>query len=354
MRVLAIFALLLVAVSASDVLKLEPDTFDQHIGLDQPALVEFFAPWCGHCKSLAPEYEILATTFAKHPVKIASVDADQHKSLGSRFGVQGFPTLKWFNAGSSEGEPYNGGRTAADLIDFVNKKIGTNLKIKTAPTATTVLDTDNFDAIVKDTSKDVLVEFYAPWCGHCKRLEPDYEKVAKSFEGEDSVVIAKVDADKHKEVGSAYGVSGFPTIKFFPKDNKAGEDYNGGRTPEDFVQFINERSGTHRTVGGGYSAEAGRIPELDAIASQFASSGADYASLAKQIEEVAASSAVQSHPNAAFAKFYTIAAKKYASGTTNFGDSESARLTRMLSGSIKPADRAAFSKRKNIASAFSA
>jgi len=62
---------------------------------------------CGHCKKLAPDYEIVADTFANSKeVLIAKVDADQHKSLGSRFGVQGFPTLKWFPKGSTEPEEY--------------------------------------------------------------------------------------------------------------------------------------------------------------------------------------------------------------------------------------------------------
>jgi protein disulfide-isomerase A6 len=342
------------AVCASDVLILEPTNFDEHVGGDQPALVEFFAPWCGHCKSLAPEYEILATTFARAPVKIASVDADQWKELGNRFDVKGFPTLKWFPAGSKEGEAYSGGRTAADLIDFVNKKIGTNLRLKTAPTATTVLTPDNFDTIVKDKTKDVLVEFYAPWCGHCKRLEPDYEKVAKSFEGEDSVVVAKVDADAHKSLGQEFGVSGYPTIKFFPKDNKAGEDYNGGRTPEDFVKFLNDRSGVQRQVGGGYSDTAGRIDEFDQLVETFKTSD-DKKSVLKQAEALLASDSIKSHANHGVAKFYTLAMKRIADGAHHAKDwatTEIARLDRLLSGSIKPADRAQFSKRKNIVKLF--
>ena len=219
------------SVRASDVLILDPTNFDDYVGGDQPVLVEFFAPWCGHCKALAPEYEVAATAFKSLPVKVASVDADAHRDLGGRFGVTGFPTLKYFPAGSKEGEAYNGGRTAADIIAFLNQQTGSNARVKSAATAVTVLSPSNFDAIALDPTKDVLVEFYAPWCGHCKKLAPDYEKVAQSFEGEDTVVVASVDADTHKELGNRFGVSGYPTIKFFPKDNKGPRTHTTAPSP---------------------------------------------------------------------------------------------------------------------------
>ena len=64
----------------------------------------------------------------------------------------------------------------------------------------------------------------APWCGHCKSLAPTYEKVATAYKAEPDIVIAKMDADKYKTVPGRYGVSGFPTLKWFPKNNKDGED----------------------------------------------------------------------------------------------------------------------------------
>jgi protein disulfide-isomerase-like protein len=352
MKLLVITLLAVAAIASegpSDVLDLTPDNFDEHVGGDQPALVEFFAPWCGHCKSLAPEYEILGTTFAKLPVKIAKVDADKHKSLGSKFGVSGFPTIKWFPAGSTEPEDYSGGRTAPDMTDFVNRKAGTNAKLKTAPSAVVVLTDANFESIVKDAKKDVLVEFYAPWCGHCKRLAPDYDKVGTTFDGEDGVVIAKMDADSHKEQPGKYGVTGYPTLKWFPKNNKDGEAYNGGRTVKDFVDFINEKSGTERIAGGGFLPEAGRIADLDEAAARFKSSPSDRSSILKEVE----GKKFADHKNAEFAKFYGIAMKRIIEKGDSFANEEIARLQRLAEGgSVSAKNLAQFNKRINILKQF--
>ena len=87
-------------------------------------------------------------------------------------------------------------------------------------------------------------------------------------------MVAKVDADKHRSLGERFGVTGFPTLKFFPagagKPEDIVEDYTGGREGQDFVTFLNERSGAERTLEGGVTASAGRIPAFDALAARFA------------------------------------------------------------------------------------
>ena len=110
--------------------ELEPATFSSHVGGAAGAFVAFTAPWCGHCKNLKPTWAELATTFAKDAasVGIFGVDADAHKDLGGKYGVQSVPTIKWFPAGSDEGEDYSGGRTIEDLVAFVNGKTGLSRK----------------------------------------------------------------------------------------------------------------------------------------------------------------------------------------------------------------------------------
>jgi len=68
----------------------------------------------------------------------------------------------------------------------------------------------NFDEVVTDNGKDTLVEFYAPWCGHCKKLTPVYDELATKMENED-VSIVKMDATAN-DVPSDYQVQGFPTL----------------------------------------------------------------------------------------------------------------------------------------------
>lgn len=161
-------ALLPSIASASAVVDLTPSNFDNVVlKSDKPALVEFFAPWCGHCKNLAPVYEELAGIFqhATNKVTVAKVDADEHKSLGQRFGVQGFPTLKWFDGKSEKPEEYNGGRDLDSLSKWITDKTGVRPKVKgKLPSQVVMLDNESFKSkIGKD--QDALVAFTAPWCG---------------------------------------------------------------------------------------------------------------------------------------------------------------------------------------------
>ncbi len=166
------------ANAASSVLDLIPDNFDRIVlKSGKPALVEFFAPWCGHCKKLAPIYEELATNFdfAKDKVSIAKVDADAEKELGRRFGVQGFPTLKWFDGKSDTPTDYQGGRDLESLSSFISEKTGLKIKTKkAAPSAVEMLTDRSFKAEVGG-DKDVLVAFTAPWCG--RMLTPFSDRV---------------------------------------------------------------------------------------------------------------------------------------------------------------------------------
>merc|ERR1712196_354543 len=101
---------------------------------------------------------------------------------------------------------------------------------------------DTFEEVVNAEGVDVMVEFYAPWCGHCKQLKPVYAKLAAEFDGVDSVTIAAMDATANNPP-DAYDVSGYPSVYFAPANDKANPVvYDGPRELDDMVSFIKEHA----------------------------------------------------------------------------------------------------------------
>ncbi|XP_053609111.1 protein disulfide-isomerase A6 homolog isoform X1 [Plodia interpunctella] len=234
----------------TDVVELTPDNFDRLVlNSDEVWIVEFYAPWCGHCKNLVPEFQKAAKAL-KGIIKMGAVNADNHKSLAQKYGISGFPTLKIFSGGKHT--PYNGARNAAGFIEAglkaAKEKAYRSLGHKAGGSSdksdsdVVTLTDSNFKELVLDSEDMWLVEFYAPWCGHCKNLEPQWAKAATELKGK--VKLGALDATVHTSMASRYQVQGYPTIKFFPSGKKSSdsmEDYNGGRTSSDIVTWALEK-----------------------------------------------------------------------------------------------------------------
>lgn len=475
MRSLILLALIVFACcedypKEENVVVLTDDTFDGFINSHDHVLVKFYAPWCGHCKKLAPEYSKAAVVLEKEELYLAQVDATAQKKLAEKYQIQGYPTLKLFSKGAVI--EYNGGRQEKDIIAWMKKKTGpattplktveevekfkgdnevvviyfgedktqleafekvaraseeiqfgvsnekevlekyqakagtvtlfkkfdegrndlteniTEEKInefinahssplimkfddkaaqlifgKNQPALVLYRDKNSektaeldkimteyapevvgklqvvitdikeglesrlaeyigvkeedlptvrihdtrvdlkkynlvgditkesikkfvkdwedgklkpslksqeipekqdkpvytivgksFEDVVINSDKDVLVKFYAPWCGHCKALAPEYEKVAKELAGNKNLLIAEIDATEN-EVEQVH-ITGFPTIKFWAAGKKDKPiDYNGERKSEDFIKFLKEKA-THPIVEGAADAKA--------------------------------------------------------------------------------------------------
>ncbi|KAH7085402.1 thioredoxin-like domain-containing protein [Paraphoma chrysanthemicola] len=502
-------------VAASDVKQLNKDTFKSFVEENDLVLAEFFAPWCGHCKALAPEYEEAATTLKEKDIALVKIDCTEEQELCQEYGVEGYPTLKVFR-GPENISPYGGQRKADSLISYMTKQalpavsevtkdtleefktadkvvlvayfaaddkasnetftsvanglrdnflfgatsdaalakaegvsqpglvlyksfddgkdvftekfsanaikefakvastplIGEvgpetysgymaaglplayifaetqeerdefakelkplalkhkgkvnfatidaksfgqhagnlNLKVGTWP-AFAIQRTDknekfpydqdnkitekeigtfvqdfldgkvdpsiksepipesndgpvkvvvakNYKDLVIDNDKDVLLEFYAPWCGHCKALAPKYEELGQLYASEEFsklVTVAKVDATENDVPDE---IQGFPTIKLFPAGKKDSPvDYSGSRTIEDLVQFIKD-NGSHK-VAAVYEEAKEKVEEAAEGAASVADeatesvkSGAEKATdAAKDAAEAAASTA---------------------------------------------------------------
>lgn len=132
--------------------------------------------------------------------------------------------------------------------DFKDGKLKAYVKSEPVPETNDgpvkVVVGENFDEIVNDEHKDVLIEFYAPWCGHCKSLEPKYNELGEKLKsaGVTDVVIAKMDATAN-DSPPEYQVQGFPTIYWSPIGHKGSpRKYEGGREVADFIDFIKKEA----------------------------------------------------------------------------------------------------------------
>lgn len=240
--------------SNDDVVELTASNFRSKVlDSDELWLVEFYAPWCGHCKSLAPEWKKAATQL-KGVANVGAVDMTVHQSVGGPYGIQGFPTIKIFGYNKNKPKDYNGARSSASIVEFAFKELRQMIKDRESGGSSDNSDdsssggsgenhvvelTDaNFKELVLDSEEPWLVEFFAPWCGHCKRLEPEWKAAASDVKDQagDAVKLGALDATAHQHIANKYGVRGYPTIKVFRKGAKdSPEDYQGGREKTSIV-----------------------------------------------------------------------------------------------------------------------
>lgn len=253
--------------SNSKVVALTPQNFNSLVlNSDDIWLVEFYAPWCGHCKQLAPEFEKAAKALSPM-IKLGAVDMDQYKDMGSSYNIQGFPTLKFFGADKKKPIDYNQQRTASSIVDFclsqaksiVQQKLTSRTasdekksqpkkpqnktpgKAREGSNTLEDLTESDFKTEVLNSDDQWFILFYAPWCGHCKAMMPAFQEAARDVPK--IIRFGRVDCTAHQSVCGDYQVQGYPTLKFFSSGRV--EDYNGGRGKQDFVEFSERKAESH-------------------------------------------------------------------------------------------------------------
>lgn len=230
------------ADTSSEIVHLTTAGFEPALKDEKSVLVMFYAPWCGHCKRMKPEYEKAAIQMKneKIPGVLAALDATKETSIGQEYGVKGYPTVKYFVNGEFKFDVNV--RDAEKIVNFMKDP-----KEPPPPpppekswdeeqSEVEHLNDETFKIFLKK-KKHALVMFYAPWCGHCKKAKPEFTAAAEEFKEDPRIALAAIDCTKYASVCSIYEVRGYPTFKYFSY-LKTVTDYSGGRLTNDFIKYL--------------------------------------------------------------------------------------------------------------------
>ncbi|XP_055904063.1 protein disulfide-isomerase A5 [Eupeodes corollae] len=231
----------------SDVEHLKDETFKSFLKKKKHALVMFYAPWCGHCKKAKPEFMAAAAEFREDPrVALAAVDCTKHAAVCSVYEVRGYPTFKYFSYLKTNID-YNGGRSESDFIKFMKNPVDSSKEISKEPESFgnfpgaehILLPGDEIETKGKQI-KRLLVMFYAPWCGHCKSLKPEFAAAAAKATT-DEYRLGAVDCNIHHKAVEKYKIQGFPTLLLF-ENGKLVDTYTGPRKASDILKYVSKQS----------------------------------------------------------------------------------------------------------------
>ncbi|OJA18975.1 hypothetical protein AZE42_00355 [Rhizopogon vesiculosus] len=147
-----------------------------------------------------------------------------------------------------QSKPFEAEALSTMVAEYLDGKLVAKLKSQPIPEtqdeSVFVLVGDQFDEVAFDDTKDIFIEFYATWCGHCKRLKPIWDSLGDHFaDVKDQLVIAKLEAQENDLPPSApFRISGFPTLKFKPAGSREYLDYNGDRELESLIAYVEEHA----------------------------------------------------------------------------------------------------------------
>ncbi|PKY02910.1 protein disulfide isomerase [Aspergillus campestris IBT 28561] len=259
--------------------ELGPETYSDYITAGIP-LAYIFAETQEEREKYAEDFKAIAEKH-KGAINIATIDA---KMFGAHAGnlnldPERFPAFAIQDPEKNAKYPYDQSKEikAKDVGKFIQNvlegKVEPSIKSEPIPETqegpTTVVVAHSYQDLVINNDKDVLLEFYAPWCGHCKALAPKYDELATLYADFPEVTIAKIDATANDVPDS---ITGFPTIKLYPAGSKDSPvEYSGARTPEALADFIKE-NGKHQVDAQAAAEKKAEEGGEDAAESSSASS----------------------------------------------------------------------------------
>ncbi|KAI6174875.1 DnaJ-like protein subfamily C member 10 [Aphelenchoides bicaudatus] len=188
------------------VVELGPDEFEKFVvqkQTDEIFVVDFFAPWCGPCQQLAPEFRKLARTVQEETdlISFGSVDCDAHRQLCQLNGANRYPTIRVYANGGQWDYPSHFWRNHEDSCQQM-------LKVD-----------QKLNDLIGDFKKPVIVDFFANWCQHCHIFAPIYDQASRMLDKR--LVFAKIDCAEFPNICSKAAISAYPTVKLYVPGRRA-------------------------------------------------------------------------------------------------------------------------------------
>ncbi|CAI9778418.1 unnamed protein product [Fraxinus pennsylvanica] len=208
-------------IDEKDVFVLTDGNFSDFLDENKYVMVEFYAPWCGHCKALAPEYAAAATELNAENVKLAKVDATEENELAEKYEVQGFPTVYFFVDG--EHKPYSGQRTKDAIVTWIRKKIG--------PGISNITITEDAERILTSETK-VVLGFLDSLAG------PESEELAAASKLDDDVNFYQTTNPNVAKLFHMEPNVKRPALVLLKKEAEKVTHYDGQFTKSSIAKFV--------------------------------------------------------------------------------------------------------------------
>ncbi|KAK9692720.1 hypothetical protein K7432_014213 [Basidiobolus ranarum] len=257
MHLLKTFFLLL-SLRCAIALNLTPASFEDRVSTGI-WFIQFYSPYCGYCRELAPLWNELDNRLSPQvegkDFHLARLDCVEFKDFCDERGITAYPTLHLFNNGKQI-DQFVGIRNYENFEQFLLPRIenpqttaaeDSSLTTPPVQAAVDVLESQNIPinpegkvVVLSTESFNQLtpngpwfIKFFAPWCGHCKKVTPVWEELGERLKNVANV--ATVDCTQHEGLCKEHEIRGYPTLKFFQDGNSLS--YSGSRSLEKLSDF---------------------------------------------------------------------------------------------------------------------
>ncbi|XP_012530640.1 dnaJ homolog subfamily C member 10 [Monomorium pharaonis] len=199
---------------------------------DEVWFLDWFAPWCPPCIEFLSELRKASLQFDASIIRFGTIDCVAHTTLCRQYNIQRYPTAMLINGSNTY--QFTVPKTAANVIQFINEKRN--------PSVIELTSENFYQKLGKKKSKVIwIVDYFAPWCGPCQKLAPEWMTVAKSLSSLSFVNVASVDCEAESSLCASQGVRSYPNIRMYPLGSEGLNTvalYNGQRDSLSILTWI--------------------------------------------------------------------------------------------------------------------